>query len=472
MSAAAALSLRGGGSTPHASTLLATAMTTPTPLTLSKEYIYAGGRLVATEEPTPAPTATPTPSLCAPSGVVISEFRFYGPNDALDEFVELYNSANVPVTVCTGDGTGGWTLSAIQTGQWRQPFGDAQPPVDGSIDSGDDMVSGGPPPTMSTTSILIPTGVTIPPHGHYLLTNAGDASNGVPGYSLGAYAAGDQTYQGDIASGAGLALFATADTTHFTTAYLLDAVGFSGAPSPYYEGTALSPSGGMTSAGEYSCVRQLASGTPQDTNNNASDFVFVSTNGGTYNGVASVLGAPGPENLSSPVNRTAQLKATLIDPCQSSSFSPNRERYSSSYTDPAAPTGSGTGTYPNGTITIRRRFTNLTGASVTRLRFRIVDITAGPAPVGTADLRAITSQNMTVTVTPGCAGSGNVSVVGTKLEAPPAQGLGGGFNSTYSVGVISLNTPLAPTNAINVQFTLGVAQTGSFRFFVLVEALP
>jgi hypothetical protein len=32
------------------------------PLPLSKEYIYAGGRLVATEEPTPAPTPTPTPA--------------------------------------------------------------------------------------------------------------------------------------------------------------------------------------------------------------------------------------------------------------------------------------------------------------------------------------------------------------------------------------------------------------------------
>ncbi len=34
------------------------AQATPTPLSLAKEYIYAGGRLVATEEPTP-PTAPP-----------------------------------------------------------------------------------------------------------------------------------------------------------------------------------------------------------------------------------------------------------------------------------------------------------------------------------------------------------------------------------------------------------------------------
>lgn len=34
------------------------AQATPTPLSLSKEYIYAGGRLVATEEPTAIPTPT------------------------------------------------------------------------------------------------------------------------------------------------------------------------------------------------------------------------------------------------------------------------------------------------------------------------------------------------------------------------------------------------------------------------------
>ncbi|MFL6283788.1 MAG: hypothetical protein ACJ74Q_11670, partial [Pyrinomonadaceae bacterium] len=44
------------------------AQATPTPLPLSKEYIYAGGRLVATEEPTSA--ATPTPGGPPPSGLV------------------------------------------------------------------------------------------------------------------------------------------------------------------------------------------------------------------------------------------------------------------------------------------------------------------------------------------------------------------------------------------------------------------
>lgn len=46
------------------------AQASPTPLPLSKEYIYAGSRLVATEEPTSAATPTPTPGGPPPTGLV------------------------------------------------------------------------------------------------------------------------------------------------------------------------------------------------------------------------------------------------------------------------------------------------------------------------------------------------------------------------------------------------------------------
>jgi hypothetical protein len=49
---------------------LAAAQATPTPLPLSKEYVYAGGRLVATEEPASAATPTPTPAGPAPTNLV------------------------------------------------------------------------------------------------------------------------------------------------------------------------------------------------------------------------------------------------------------------------------------------------------------------------------------------------------------------------------------------------------------------
>lgn len=45
------------------------AQATPTPLLLSKEYVYAGGRLVATEEPTPQPSGSPPTNLVATSSI-------------------------------------------------------------------------------------------------------------------------------------------------------------------------------------------------------------------------------------------------------------------------------------------------------------------------------------------------------------------------------------------------------------------
>jgi len=73
-----------------------------------------------------------------------------------------------------------------------------------------------------------------------------------------------------------------------------------------------------------------------------------------------------------------------------------------------------------------------------------------------------------------CAAAGQsapctLTVQGTTLETPPAQAIGGGHNSTYTV---NLGTPLAAGASINLQFLLGVKQTGSFKFFFNIEALP
>jgi hypothetical protein len=63
----------------------------------------------------------------------------------------------------------------------------------------------------------------------------------------------------------------------------------------------------------------------------------------------------------------------------------------------------------------------------------------------------------------------SVTIQGTEVETPPTQPNGGGLNGTYSV---ALPTPLAAGASINVGFLLGVQQTGYFRFFLNVEALP
>jgi hypothetical protein len=124
---------------------------------------------------------------------------------------------------------------------------------------------------------------------------------------------------------------------------------------------------------------------------------------------------------------------------------------------------------------------NNTGAAVTRLRFRIVDISSIAVPGGIADVRALTSTNVVVsgiTDSGTCAAAGagpapcTVTVLGTTLETPPAQAMGGAMNSSMSAGTITLGTPLAPGASINLQFLLGVQQTGSFKFFFNIEALP
>ena len=65
-----------------------------------------------------------------------------------------------------------------------------------------------------------------------------------------------------------------------------------------------------------------------------------------------------------------------------------------------------------------------------------------------------------------------VTVQGTTLEQPPSQVNGGAFNSSLSAGTITLGTPLANGASINLQFLLGIQQTGTFKFYVNVEALP
>jgi hypothetical protein len=93
----------------------------------------------------------------------------------------------------------------------------------------------------------------------------------------------------------------------------------------------------------------------------------------------------------------------------------------------------------HGTLFIRRRFTNQTGRPVTRLRFRIVDITTlnSPGyPLGDSqsDLRVLGSNPDTVGTT-----SGPVAVKGLTREQPPVQGaLDGGYNTSLSDDTITL----------------------------------
>ena len=369
-----------------------------------------------------------------PGDILISEFRFRGLMfGAIDEFVELVNNTNQGITVNVTDGSSGWLVRASR----KVPGADA---------------------TIPLASFIVPNGTTIPAGGHYLAGNGN-------GYNLFSYSNADTFFDlgADVPDDAGFAVFSTANSASLDAAHVIDAAGFTGEPDTLYrEGAGLISPGANN--GNYSFVRKMAAGKPQDTNDNANDFSFVSTNGASYGGVQSTLGAPGPESTSSPIQRNAQIKSALIDPPAGQAGVPNRVR---DFT-PAPPNG------PNGTLTIRRKFTNATGVSITRLRFRIVDLTTlGGITAGQADLRALNSAGGSV---PPSGGGTPIIVRGVTVEqgnpVTIAQALGGGLNTSLGVGVITVAQPLAPNAAVNVEFRLGVVQAGSFRFFINIEALP
>src|SRR5205085_3489130 len=121
-----------------------------------------------------------------------------------------------------------------------------------------------------------------------------------------------------------------------------------------------------------------------------------------------------------------------------------------------------------GTLTIRRKFTNSTGSPVTHLRFRVADITTKNTPgTGLADVRLLSSGDVTVYDSQ----SHQVQVRGTTVDDPPTQTSGGGLNSSAVAGAITLGSPLAAGDSINVQFVLGIVQGGTFRFVTNVEAV-
>lgn len=386
-------------------------------------------------------TVTSTNPPPAAHAVLITEYRLDGPGGLRDEFVELYNNTNESITVSTSDNSAGWALV-----------------------TGRESATG----VTLETYMVVPTGTVIPARAHYLVT--GDA------YSLAGYggtnrALGDVMSQSDLSGDdaqhpfRGVALFRTANANNFTAQNRLDAAGGACADPRLSEGrvsglcrnvgTAESP------AANYSLIRKQPTGTPQDTDNNADDFVLVAVESPLQSAsagasLAAELGAPGPENLNSPTQHNATIKASLIDAQAAAALPPNRVRAG--------------GQIPNGqfgTLTIRRRFTNKTGRTVRALRFRLTGITTLGTPVESgpqADLRAVSSSDTDVLTS-----TGIITVRGTIHEQPPTQTLGGGLNSTLVVPLAG--GALISNASIDVQFVLGVQQEGAFRFFVNVEAL-
>lgn len=383
--------------------------------------------------------------------IIITEFRTRGPNGQNDEFIEVYNNTDSNIVVVDSH-----PITCAAQVLLNGP----------SIQCGWAIVD----PIGGTSSIpraVIPTGDNIPARGHYLLTNSGDTNN--PGYSLTSYAAANRTYTppayGD-SDFTGLALYRTADRTQFNNTELLDAVGFDGIASPYKEGTGLQVtfSESDTENGnnnfEQSFVRKtdLTTSRPVDTNNNLNDFVFVATTaGGSGASATAILGAPGPENTTSPIESTSKFTFAAFDPSRSTSQSPNR-CYDATDTSPGAGA--------KGSLFIRRNITN-NSAPTTQQRFRIVDITTVGSPGSTntsqAIIKAVSSSGGTAVCPNNLSNGTPVAVQDTTLESPSSAS-GGGLNSSLST------TPIPAGQNRNVLYRLAADRTGTFRFLVIVEA--
>ena len=161
--------------------------------------------------------------------VVVSEFRTRGPNQGNDEFVEIYNNTGAAIDI------GGWQLRG----------------------------SSNTAPTSPTPRALVPPGVILAAHAHFLFVNAGAYSGAAPGnvgYSIG------------IADNGGIALTDAAGT-------IVDQVGVATTAAGYREGSPLSVQ--LTTNVDRSYARKIGSAPDslQDTDDNATDFVLAAPSG-------------------------------------------------------------------------------------------------------------------------------------------------------------------------------------------------
>lgn len=381
---------------------------------------------------------------------MISEFRLSANSSSRDEFIELYNNTDIPRRI------GNLRIRAFD-------------------------------PDFGYYEFRIPTGTNIPARGYYLIA---DVSSGRT-YSLGDLTAVDGKIfvGGDFfIDNEGLALVSGGEDVDLDGAedsplVEIDKVGFTGAtnsPFSFIEGTGLTRYT-APGTGEYSFLRKYVNGKPVDTNNNAADFIVVTTGSPTSftSNVPTIFGAPGPQSTTSPYRGVnISTLVSLLDTMRAANQSPNVDRYLDAVNAANA---------TQGTLAFRRTFTNITGAPITRLRFRFVNLTTLGAPnqvggLSQADLRALSSPGggrVTITRADGT----QVAINNLTLE-PPANGTstgaGGGLNSTVRAslptvlqGGMSVEQ-LAPNESVNVEFLFGVnSPRGSIaRYAVVVESLP
>jgi hypothetical protein len=501
----------------------------PAPLSVTNTATVAGGGDANTSNNS---ASDPTGITCSQDSglinngpLVISRFRMNGPAGPTDEFVEIFNPGTTAHTVASGNCAGGGYGVYASAGN-------------GSTSNSEALVCS------------IPNGTIIPAHGYYLCTGATYSLGnlGRNGGPAGATAVGDAPIgcgglcSANIPNDAGLALMNVTQGIIAVpggffggipdAAFIVyDKVGFGpygpGAPAPqrpslagnFCEGACLQPIGDGSGLGQYELLRRQTAFDPnlgtlhQDTNNNAADFIFISPNPGTntglsltgISGVTAVLGAAGPYNSSAPPDAPAtKLPRAPFDGADQ--FGPrNVERQYS-----ADPTVADPANNPQGTFTLRFRYTNNSGVPINGLRFEVDQLsTLCGGQSATSTLGTASAKN--VSPTPDCGTGGFTAILkllnsaaevlvdsggtaqmvnGTVMEdlsaalPPPAPGplspKGGGVDNTLIVnpsaagnsvgdgvtgGTGNFSTTIGtsgPTNVLRVKVKFGVVSNGRF----------
>ncbi|HEX8190702.1 MAG TPA: hypothetical protein VF586_20250, partial [Pyrinomonadaceae bacterium] len=116
----------------------------------------------------------------------------------------------------------------------------------------------------------------------------------------------------------------------------------------------------------------------------------------------------------------------------------------------------------SGTLSLRRRFTNNTGQALSKLRFRVADLS-------TWNSRQVFGSQAEMRVLDATL-EGLSGLKATKLEAAPSQPYGGGINASLVIdGALTLSSPLTPGQSVDVEFLLGVMRGGTYQFILVVE---
>lgn len=410
----------------------------------------------------------PNPN-AAQAEVLITEFRPSGPNGIRDEYVELYNNTNEALDIT------GYTIYSYD-GDPRTLF---IAPVQGNVTSGF---------------------AVIPPRGFYLIANFNRSNTSadnryslydyaVPNFSTEDRGADVDYFRNSSAlpdpgndTGARITGLAFGNPDVQTDTVFFDSIGFQGRmqfgePFNLGEGTLINlPTSLPSPAPQYALVRRFVNGRPVDTNNNANDFVLVSTvvdgfsrteADGSFP-VTPVLGAPGPQSTTSPYRGVSNpILAALLDTTKAANESPNVDRY----VDEIGPNAS------VGTLAFRRRITNAEQRDVTNLRFRFVNLTTlnsenQTGSVPQADGRVLSSGGRTGIRRTGA--QSDVIFTPMILDAPPSSTANGGLNSTLRVIPQDGITSFGAGASRDVEFLFGInSPRGTrFRFAVIVETLP